>query len=283
MFVKSFNSVLPQITRLSNNESNLADLFTCEECSRTNECTTVNCSSCPKIESNASFQKSHDNDDTDCTSSTDDSDCTSYVSDSTVSTFKYYKWTTIDPEIQKFPAEIEIKNAKETLLENIRVLNYHLYIQNEQYRKYNEIKKNMKEDEILLHVDFTESCQNSQQNEIQSAYFGHNNFSTFTAYCYVSNTKLKTLDKRSVAIATEASDCSRIATHSLILKVVNEIKQIYPHLPHDIIIHLWSDGCASQFRLRYVFHLATVFPKNFKVIRYYNERHNGKGAYRRYW
>ena len=46
----------------------------------------------------------------------------------------------------------------------------------------------MKEDEILLHVDFAESYQNTQQNEIQSSYFGHNIFSICTAWCYVRNT-----------------------------------------------------------------------------------------------
>ena len=38
-----------------------------------------------------------------------------------------------------------------------------------------------------------------------------------------------------------------------------------------------SDGCASQFRSRFVFHLTLFFPESYQVIRYCNERHQGKG------
>ena len=41
----------------------------------------------------------------------------------------------------------------------MRVLKYHLYIQNKHYRKYNEIKTKMKKKEILLYIDFSESYQ----------------------------------------------------------------------------------------------------------------------------
>ena len=99
LFVRGFNSVLPQSQRLPKDESNLADLFTYAEL-------------------NVSFQKSHD--DIDSTSNSDDSSDTSYLADSPISTFKYYKWITIDSKIQKFPFEIDMLRK------------YHLYIQNEQ-------------------------------------------------------------------------------------------------------------------------------------------------------
>ena len=53
-------------------------------------------------------------------------------------------------------------------------------------------------------------------------------------------------------------------------EISEKIKQIYLHLHHDITIYFWSDVCASQFRLRYVFHLTTFFPETFKVIIYCN-------------
>ena len=37
-------------------------------------------------------------------------------------------------------------------------------------------------------------------------------------------------------------------------------------------MHLWSDGCASHFRSRFVFIL-----QSYQVVRYYNDRHRGKG------
>jgi len=41
-----------------------------------------------------------------------------------------------------------------------------------------------KKNECIVHVDYSESYTNKQQGEIQSAYFGHAIFSTFTACGY---------------------------------------------------------------------------------------------------
>ena len=84
--------------------------------------------------------------------------------------------------------------------------------------------------------------------------------------CYVKeNEELK---KHTIAIVTEASHHSRMATHSLILKVINEVKSQY-QLFNDfekLSIHLWSAGCASQFRSHFVFHLTVFFHESCHVI-----------------
>ena len=38
--------------------------------------------------------------------------------------------------------------------------------------------------EVLFHVDYSESYENKPQREIQSDYFGHTRFSIFAACCY---------------------------------------------------------------------------------------------------
>ena len=80
-------------------------------------------------------------------------------------------------------------------------------------------------------------------------------------------------------VITEASNHPRMATHSLILKVIDEVKSQYLRFNdfEKLSIHLWSDGCASQFRSRFVFHLTVFFTESYQSIRYYNERHHGKG------
>ena len=42
----------------------------------------------------------------------------------------------------------------------------------------------MKENEVILRADFSKNYQNKQRHEIQSAYFGYENFTLFTAACY---------------------------------------------------------------------------------------------------
>ena len=52
------------------------------------------------------------------------------------------------------------------------------------YRQLSELKclkMSLKEDELILSVDFSKNYENKQCHEIQSAYFGHKNFTFFTA------------------------------------------------------------------------------------------------------
>ena len=88
------------------------------------------------------------------------------------------------------------------------------------------MKANLKDNEMMLHVDFSENYHNKKQSKIQSAYFGHIGFGKFTTCCYLKN--IKELKKHNIAIVTEASDHSCMATHSLILKVIDEVKSQYP-------------------------------------------------------
>ena len=85
------------------------------------------------------------------------------------------------------------------------------------------------------------------------------------------------IDNHKIMVVTEASDHSRIAAHCLIQRVVKEVRKKIGNRDDTLTVHLWRDGCASQFRSRYVFHRTTVFPESYRVIRYYNERHHGKG------
>ena len=58
------------------------------------------------------------------------------------------------------------------------------------------LKNNLKMDEIILRVDFANNHDNKRRDEIRSTYFGHENFTIFTATCYfqvsinVENTKI---------------------------------------------------------------------------------------------
>lgn len=154
-------------------------------------------------------------------------------------------------------------------------MKYYLYVQIEQHKAYVNIKNNMGENEMLVHVNFAENYENKQQSEIQSPYFGHTTFSIFTACCYTRDSNGQ-IQKHNIALVTEASDHSRIAAHTLIIRVIEEVK-LRVGFTDGVTIHLWSDGCAAQFRSRFVFRLTTLFPENYTVIRYYNERHHGKG------
>ena len=102
----------------------------------------------------------------------------------------------------------------------------------------------------MLHVDYSESYKNVQQNEIQNAYFGQESFSLFTA-SYYHLTSQGFMFKHPITSVSENSDHSRIAALTCVDVAVKEMeKQI--DLKRLII---WSDGCVSKFRSRFVFRL----------------------------
>ena len=48
----------------------------------------------------------------------------------------------------------------------------HIHRKRVQVESYNSHKDELKKGEALVHVDYSESYKNKQQDEIQSAYFG---------------------------------------------------------------------------------------------------------------
>lgn len=101
---------------------------------------------------------------------------------------------------------------------------------------YNSCKTDLKQDEAILNVDYSESYKNKQQDEIQSAYFGQSTFSLFTASVYHLDGS-GSLIKRPIAVVSESSDHSRIAALTCIDFVVKEVEK---HIALTKII-LWSD------------------------------------------
>ena len=55
------------------------------------------------------------------------------------------------------------------------------------------------------------------------------------------------------------------------------MREKYTHLPLKLNVIVWSDGCAAQFRSRYVFFLLLKFEASINLSWFYNERHHGKG------
>ena len=62
---------------------------------------------------------------------------------------------------------------------------FHVYNIFLQFSQLKYLKKPLKNDEVILSVDFSHSYENKQRHKIQSAYFGHEAFTVFTAACYI--------------------------------------------------------------------------------------------------
>ena len=112
-----------------------------------------------------------------------------------------------------------------------------------QHQCYKTAKENIKADEVVVHVDFSENYDNKQQHATQSAYFGYQQFSIYTGAIYHK-------EGIEMAIITPDKDHLHVATYHLNNFIINKLKEKIPSLRKVIF---WSDSCASQFKSRYVF------------------------------
>ena len=186
-------------------------------------------------------------------------------------TISFLNWQRVD---KKYCENLSFDQAIEKWNSTILTIKKHIYRKRKQVASYNQQKLDLKPEETLIHVDYSESYSNLEQDEVQSAYFGQQNFSIFTSCSYYCDSGEDNLTKVPVAGIRESNDHSRIAAFSCIVTTVDELKKLKGELRKVI---LWSDGCSSRFRSKFVFALLTHFDRNIALQWNYNEAHHGKG------
>ena len=105
---------------------------------------------------------------------------------------------------------------------------------------------------------------------------GHASFTIFTTCCYFKD-ESNAINKKAISVTSETSDHSRSVSVSCLQKVIHFVREKYTHLPLKLNVIVWSDGCAAQFRSRYVFFLLSKFEASINLSWFYNEWHHGKG------
>ena len=139
-------------------------------------------------------------------------------------------------------------------------------------------KENLKENEVILSIDFSKNYQNKQQHEIQSTYFGHENFTLFTAACYFHRAAniesfSSNIDHDSCLVIVPVAVVSNETSHDCDVaftnnnKLISFVQEINPAV----------NGCAWQFSSKYVLRLFSYYPANIKLTWNYGEAHNFKG------
>jgi len=64
---------------------------------------------------------------------------------------KYSCWTKEDGKVTKVVKSISIKQAIELFEEHVKTLKNHIFIKRVQNRKYNDLKENLTEGEVIIH------------------------------------------------------------------------------------------------------------------------------------
>ena len=99
-----------------------------------------------------------------------------------VSEVNYARWVRREKRYQKDEV-VDSGDDVIVLLKQILTKSFKMHVYNI-YSELKHLKANLKEDEIILSVDFSKNYDNKQHHEIQSAYFGHEAFTLYTGTCY---------------------------------------------------------------------------------------------------
>ena len=183
----------------------------------------------------------------------------------------FYHWVKRQ-QYQKELSELSGSEIKAKLTEMFSTLKTHFFqkrVQSQAYRKHID---ELADDEMLVHVDYSENYKNKQPNEIKASFHGQGQFTLYTACLYVKSGE-EVVCKSFVLVTTENDHSCNVtfALNNLLIKEALTQKACK-------IIKFWSDGCASQFRSRYAFFMLTKFNPGINLEWNFFEANHGKGA-----
>ncbi|CAH2095385.1 unnamed protein product [Euphydryas editha] len=206
---------------------------------------------------------------------------------------KWPQWIRASEMIEKSGKKVRItKNVKETsegtvskLIENFNrtlvELKKHIYKIKIQYKSYRAAIDNLKNDEVVLHVDFSENYNCKHFEEVQSHHFGGSR-KQITLHTGVMYTKNEGEDKPTVtSFCTISGNNSHnpVSIWAHLHPVISAIKADYPHIT---TVHFFSDGPATQYRQKLNFHfICSKIFKDYNFIRVtwnFFEAGHGKGT-----
>ncbi|WAR20604.1 LOW QUALITY PROTEIN: hypothetical protein MAR_002442 [Mya arenaria] len=112
-----------------------------------------------------------------------------------------------------------------------------------QYITLKKLKETCKDDELIMHVDFSENYQSKLTEEIQSMHFGGSKrqISIHTGVAYVHN--------KTISFATISDTLSHAppAIWAHLQPIILNLKDTYPRLKK---LHMISDGPTTQYRCK---------------------------------
>ena len=191
-----------------------------------------------------------------------------------IANISYYCWEAGVKYQEKKLKDATGSEVAPKLVQMIQTLKLHYFNKRTQSAKYKEHIQNLKDDEAVIHIDFSENYKNQNQNEIKAAYYGQGQFSLYKCCVYVKVDEKVVV--KNLGIVTKENDHSGVVSYRL-----NEI--ILEKTLHDIgsrikKIHFWSDGCASQFRSQFAFYFLNLYNRDLDIYWHFFEVNHDKGA-----
>ena len=185
-----------------------------------------------------------------------------------IDSINYYFWESGSRYQEKKLKEAPGKNVAAKLKTLVQTLKLHYYNKRTQTAKYKKQIENLKEDEAVIQVDFSENYKIKQQGEIKAAYY------VYTCCVYIN--KDGTVAVQNLTYVTRENDHSGVVSFRLNERI---LKKVIEKLNGRIkIVYFWSDRCASQIRIQYAFYFLNLYDKTSCLSWNFFEVNHGKGA-----
>ena len=94
--------------------------------------------------------------------------------------------------------------------------------------------------------------------------------------CYLCDAENKMICE-SVTTSSDLLGLSRAAAMTIVLTVIDRLREKHQHVPLKTNSIVWSDGCSAQFRPQFDFKLLSIIDLSLNITWCYNERNRDKG------
>ena len=189
-----------------------------------------------------------------------------------ISELCFFKWISGDKYPEKKDFFVSGKEVAAELKNQLQIYRRHTFNNRRQHMALRLMKENLPADSAVMQVDFSENYENMQKRSIQSAYFGHQNFSIYTACVWYAVDE--TLQCKSFCVVSDQLEHTKYVAHKANCLIIELIRGFVPKLDH---LHIWSDGCAQQFKSRFCTFLLKDYPSDLMLSWNFFASHHGKG------
>jgi hypothetical protein len=183
----------------------------------------------------------------------------------------YFHWETIKFRIVKIEKSGTVQDAINELKNQTANFLMHSFITHVQHIHFEEYKENVSPSSIVLQVYFSENYRTVYQDEIQNAFFNHNQSGLFTGVIWSSP------DSEVISYTIVSDDISqdKYLIHACLTEIITNLNKRFSSLK---TVNIFSDGAVSQFEQRFSFANLTFLSNDYDLNLIQNFFSSGHGC-----
>lgn len=185
---------------------------------------------------------------------------------------KWKHWRNVENRIVLTQTEGSLSDLLYELDAQLPFFKRHFFVKRSQQNYFETRKKYIKAGDLVLQIDFAENYRIIFQNEIQSAHFSYRQVTIFTCVAWLIG------GVKSYSIISDKLSHNKFDVYCFLTKLVKMIKNEHGQFQN---LYVFSDGCSSQFKNKFIARSLPDFVSEFgcKVLEWnYFATSHGKGA-----